>query len=889
MEIYKKKNTKKNDFANLLNIFLKSEKKKRKIENRIFVTNVNELPNSFILFFKKLSKNCSIIMLNITPLSVLMKKNNNFKKIKDFNFLKKIIINPLLIYLGKYYFNSIINLKNIHNKYIFEKKNKTKTLLKNIQRNILNNKLNSQKIYKGDKSVNINSCCSKYKEIEVLYNNILKILIKNKNIFPDDILVVSNSIKKYFPYIKSIFKEKKNNIPYILLKNVNEKQNNILKTIYKILKINKNKITKTEVLDLLNNKYIKKKFKINSEEINILKIWIQELCIKYGIKKNNSKYVNEKNTWFYGFKKIILGYITYKKKLIYKNDAPYIKINYINTDLINKLINFINCIYKFTQKFSYKKNILKWNYILNDIIKRFFIYKNSKIKNEIKLIKKSFNKLLINKKKIKYKNKISIKSLITIIKNLIKPRKINNQIFIGATIFCNIKDLEKINFKIIYILGANFFNKLKFKRQEKFNLIYNRKEEIYYKKKYNDIKTMLDLINSTEKCLYISYIKNFNDKNYEIKILNIILKYISENYYFKKKIKKKNIFNKKNIINNISKKYKEDLCFNKNYKKKKNIFFKKKINKNSLENFSRMFDEKIKIKNYIKKNIKLIEIIKFWQFPIKYFLNNRIKLNLYKNNEENSDTEPFNISKIVEYRINKKVLKYILKKKKISYIFKYYTSIGLLPENNFGKIIFKNIVKKSYILKNKIKKIYKKKIYIKNKIKIRNCYIKFKIYSTESNQLINWKPKKLNTYDKIKFWFNHLLFCILNKCKKESKLLGYENSEIIFKKLNTEKAYYYVSKYIQGYFEGMNKPIYLTYSGMIWIENIIKKNNFKNSKKKFILYWNGNDFFKGEKKNFYIKKIIKNIKEKNIKKIYNSSLKWHLPILKNLFKKKIKK
>ncbi|WP_343154966.1 hypothetical protein RJK70_01505 [Buchnera aphidicola (Pseudoregma panicola)] len=278
-------------------------------------------------------------------------------------------------------------------------------------------------------------------------------------------------------------------------------------------------------------------------------------------------------------------------------------------------------------------------------------------------------------------------------------------------------------------------------------------------------------------------------------------------------------------------------------------------------------------------------VINFWNNPIEYFLKNTIKINLFEYyKKENLDEEPFILNRNIENKINKKVFKNVLKNINTKKIFKYYVSLGIFPKKNFGKIIFEEIIKNSKNLKNKIYKFYNNKKKKKIKIKIKNFIIYTNIETNSSKRLIKWKPKILSSYDKIKFWFNHLIFCIKNKCKNNSKIFGYKNSKIIFKKLSKKKSYNYILKYLIGYSNGIKNPIFLTKSGMMWIESFINTKNKKKSKKEFIKNWNGNNYIYGEKNNVYIKKIIKNINKKNIKKIYNSSLKWHYPILKNIKK-----
>lgn len=871
----------KNNFFNV-SYNLKKYKKKCKTK-RIFVINSNNLPDYFMSFLEKLKKFFSITILNITPLGMLIKEKNNFIKTKCFDSikkLKKIIINPLLIYLAKYSIHLIKNLSNKKNKNITKKLENNNTLLGNIQKDIILNKLNTNKIFKHDNSFLIHACCSKYKEVEVLHKNLIKILKKDQDIKLHEIAIVSTNIKKYLPYIKSVFNspKQKNHILYTTMVNYKSIENIYLKFFYKIFKLKEKEITKNEIFDLLNSNIIKKRYKITNKEIELLKIWTEEVSIRFGIDektiKKKYKHISAENTWWHGLKKMILGNTTYSKKIIYENYVPYTKVNYSRSSVLTKLINVIHVVSKWKKTFSKPHKLIQWKKLFKDITIDFFPYKKSyKIKN----IENLFIRIIESGIKENYNKKIYINELSVIFKKHIKILQINKNIFLGSIILCNNSDIENINFKLIYFLGIHRHKEKNITMCKQFDITYKKKEYTYYEKTNYIVGSIILLIIAAEKYFYISYIKNFNKNKKTIKIIETLINYISKSYYFNKIYLKNITLNKKNILSKLLQKHKSDISY-KNYinnNKKKIVTYKNNNKNHNIINHTNT-NTKINIKN----------LIEFWNSPIKYFLKKVIKINLYKHNINNINTEPFLLNESTKLQISKKIFLLVLKNKNTRNVFKYYCSLGILPKKNFGKIVFKKLVIYSIFLKKKIEKICNKiKIQVINvKIKIRNFIIYTKIQTISSKRLVNYKLKKLSINDKIEFWFYHLFFCLTKQCKHSSILLGYKNSKIIFSKISYEESYNYIVKYFEGYLQGQKKPIFLTMSGMIWIFNMMKSKNKKKSKKKFLKFWEGNYYFYGEKNNIYIKKVIKNSSKKNIKKIYNSSLKWHYPILKNIKK-----
>ncbi|CAL4323027.1 RecBCD enzyme subunit RecC [Buchnera aphidicola (Periphyllus testudinaceus)] len=867
-------------YVNLIKNFMKKYYLKKnlykKLPNRIFILNPIDFPISYFNILKKISEKLKIYFFLYTPFKKINKKS-------IINYKKNSIISNWMKYDLKKIKNILSLTKNKKNIYI---KNKNITLLDKLKNKIFFLKNNSIYInQKKDNSISIHECYNHFREIEILQENILKILNNTKTIQPKHIIVKSKNIQKYIPYINSIFNSeiKKNNIPYFIHEKIFDKNNPIIYIFNKILSLPQSKFKNKKILDYLNFKFISKKFLISQKELKIIKKWISYTNICWGINKNHKKSLKlpeeHQNTWSYGIKKIILGYGMKKKNKVWNKIFPY-NINEKNHILIlEKLILFIKTLKKWKKKLSTKKKCKTWKKIYKEIINDFFYTK--KIKKKLKHIKKNWKYLLKNIQISSYKKKISIDIIKYEINKKIniiyKREKKNNNI-----IFTNFNLLRTIPFKITYILGMNE-NFFKNKTQERENLIhlYNKKEN--FKKNTQDYYIFLELLSCTTKKLIISYIKNSyeNEKNNKPSIIIYqLIKYIKKNFLkdYKKiqliKIHEKYSFYKKNFY--LKNKFNS---FNNFWNISKN---KKKIIKTNF------FKKNIYIKNY--KKIKFKNFILFWKNPINYFFNKILKI-YYKEKYINySNNEPFYIDKKNHYLLNKKILNYIIFKKNLKKLFNKIKYLGILPHGNLGKIYFKHQIKKNNKIFLKIKNI---NFTLKNKkflLKIKKYKIYGKLKNISSlNGVVRWKSFNLNNFDKISLWLKHIIYCA-NGGKKNSIYISL-NKKITFKNITKKKSKKYLLKYIYGYIQGLKNPLIITKTGLNWfdyvydkkIQNISKnKKIIKNSKNKIFETWHGNKYIIGEKKDLYIKKIFNSLNKKSIKKIFRITKYWMYPIYKNI-------
>ncbi|NIH16529.1 MAG: hypothetical protein G8D24_00450 [Buchnera aphidicola (Periphyllus lyropictus)] len=868
-------------YSNLLKNFLLDKNLKifKNFPSRIFIFNPYNYPISYFKILKKISKKIDVYFLICTPFSKNSIKNKNWEKDPYISHWNK---NNLKILKYIYSFSNVIKT--------FYIKNNSNNLLNNIKKNIFYLKHIKRKKKKEDQSISFHICNNYLREIEILHNNILNELNKNKKIQPKDIIVKTNNIQTYVPYINSIFYTniKKHNIPYNIYKKKMEKNDSILYIFNKILSLNECKFKKEKILDFLNFKCISKKFLISQKEIKIIKKWTEDTNIRWGINSKHKKklkiFPTFQNTWDDGIKKIILGYGIKKNNKLWKKIYPYSIHDKKQIKTLEKFIFFLSILKKWKKKLSTKKKCKSWIKIFNEIIYDFF-YLNKKNKKKIKFIKKNWKNLLKNIKKSSYKKRISIIIIKYEINKKIKKFYIHKKFNNNSITFSNFNILRTIEFKITFIIGMNenIFPKKIVKKSDNLINYNNRFGDL--KINQNNYYIFLELIYFTKKKIHISYINNDSIKNNEPSIvINQLKKYIKNNFFYKKK-KKKEI--KINIF-----KYPQEIF------QKTNFFFKDNRNnfnknwilkKNKIKEKTKKFLKKIPLIKKIKK-IKINKLILFWKNPILYFFNKILNIYYNKNEITGKNNEPFYIDIKNHYLLNKKILKSMIFKKDIHKFLINIKSSGILPHGNLGTIYLNNQIKK-------IKKIWKKIKNLKTNFKNKkiNFFLKnYNIYGNLKNiskkkGIVKWTPFNINNFNKINLWIKHLIYCI-NKGKSNSYYIG-SNKSVIFKNIKKNVAKKYLLKFILGYINGLKKPILLTKTGLNWFHYMYdkkKKKLFKNKekinygKKKIIETWNGNKYSFGDKKNLYIKKIINKLNKNSIKKICRISKYWMHSIYKNI-------
>ncbi|MGI4816536.1 MAG: hypothetical protein ACRYE7_00930, partial [Janthinobacterium lividum] len=771
--------------------------------------------------------------------------------------------------------------KNLHYKKIFfYKKKYKKNILYRLQYDIFKGSLErdtpEQVHYKNHHSLSINQCRSYLQEIQELYKYIVCVLNTDKTITLNNILITADNIKPYVFYINNIFNSIKKNSPVIhSVSKSNQTKKKIILTIKNLFKIKNNHFEYSWVLSLLNTKYLRKKFYIQSSDIKILYSFISDLYIRFGFNKNQFKKMSipEINTysWEYAISRITMGYGAQKNYSIWNNISVYNVSCKKSNVLLGNFINLIITLNQLRKKLLHKKTLKNWLYIITKIINKFF-YIPLKYKKFFFILENKWKNIVSEGIIMNYSEKISI----DIIEDMFFKDSYSlfkyEAFFTGKINITNLKNIRTIPFKMICILGCIQGSTPSLKKTDILNLATN--------KTYHDNKNIFfETIMSTQKYFFCSFVKTTTTEStsYASKYIMDIIFYLKKFFYIKK-----NTFTekKKNYINNIY--IKHEYNTNNSYfiNQKTEYFLHKK----------KFFSNYKKIKKTTQKNISIKKLINFWKNPIQYYFKKTLKIPKIDNTTEIlSEDELFSINSLNQYYINKKLLKKKILNKNTSSLYNKLKLQNKIPYGYVGKILWKKQEKKINILAKKINALRNSPVKKKINIKIKKYKLSGIIKEINKYGLIRWSANRINYKIIISTWIEHIIYCALYSCTK-STLLGINNSSIKFLPLKKNKAKKYLKKYLQGYLDGIKKPILILNSGIIWLQSLyIPKYRILNTntnvyiiaKKNFFKKWHGNSFSTGEKKNIYVQKLIPYINTTQVKKICNTCKYWLLPLFKN--------
>ena len=229
------------------------------------------------------------------------------------------------------------------------------SLLQDIQTDILNlsgtgEEMEKRPIDQDDLSIQIHSCHSPMREIEVLYDNILALLEKGDGLAPRDIVVMTPDIETYAPYISTVFDGSQDaslKIPYSIADRRLKNEGQIAAVLLKLLGLPGSRLTVIQVFDILASTPVRRRFDLDDEELEIIREWIEETSVRWGIDEQSRSRLGlpgyRENSWWAGLDRLLLGYaMPDEEGRLFNGKLPYDEIEGSSTQTLGKLVEYIN-------------------------------------------------------------------------------------------------------------------------------------------------------------------------------------------------------------------------------------------------------------------------------------------------------------------------------------------------------------------------------------------------------------------------------------------------------------------------------------------------------------------------------------------------------------------
>ena len=870
--------------AGLWKAFLeKIRKSPRQIEHfpeRVSIFGISYLPPFYLEAFLEISSRSQVNLFLMNPCKEywgdivsdresrkMREKNTRSKDLSEELYLEE--GHRLLASMGTLGKNFISLISDLDSQ-IFElfKENQGHTILEKIQSDILN--LNNRRFSSLssefhdpsswiDSSVQIHSCHSPMREIEVLHDNILAMFEEDPGLLPKDIIVMTPDIHLYAPFVQAVFgaqMDEKKRIPFAIADQSIMKESRIIEGFMSILDLNNSRMSVNRVMALLELPEIREKFNISESEIEILERWIIETNIRWGIDEEHRRRIGlpvfSENTWKAGIERLLLGYAMpgFESKM-FSGILPYDHIEGSEAKTLGKFIEFLDRLFNSVVSFNQARTLSGWSQFFSDIIEQFFAPEQDS-EPELHVLRTILEDMPKKEALSGFEKTIKIEVVKSYLWGLLEDEHLRRGFISGGVTFCAMLPMRSIPFKVICLVGMNSDAYPREAKKLEFDLM-TKQPRIGDRNRRNDDKYLfLEALLSARNKFYISYVGQSIQDNARTQpsvLVSELIDCIKEGFGFSEE--------QVVIFHRLQ-------AFSPEYFKNKSKLFSY-----SYENFvasSKMFEQK-EMPPFISttlpepdkefKNLSIKAICAFFNNPAKYLLEKRLGVYLHERAGILDERENFRLDHLEKYVLDQELVTKSLSGTSLKDIFPLIKASGGLPHGNVGEYIYNEL---SLDAEDFVRKI---------KDKTRDQHLEdfdveldiedFKMFDRVTDVYENGVIKTIYANIKPKYllntWIYHLIICVLLEQKRSVlSVLICKDAAWEFKPVSS--ALDILKSLLDIYWKGISEPLhFFPVSSFEYVlaktqKNRIPPEALKAAQKK----WIGSDFSHGESKDPYFER-----------------------------------
>ncbi len=934
--------------ANLYNRFISALNNAKhcpvSLPSRVFICGISSLPPVYLNVFQSLSRHIDIHLMVMNPCryywgditntflsrvpncklspecQIQQKKPLREQKPVEQLFNSKLeqpLYNPILASLGKLggdYLYLLSQLEGIQEIEAFVDI-PANNMLHAMQHNILElenhaiigstpetceNSLAKSQLNPEDHSICFHVCHSPKRELEVLHDQLLKMLEEDLELQPRDIIVMISDMDRYTPYIQAVFGKNLADckIPFVIANRKTPLQHPMLKAFISLLNLLQSRFIAEDVIAFLEVPMLTARFAVNEEELYILRHWIYESGIRWGLDNDNVRDldlpVTGQHTWHFGITRMLLGYAMDSKDGDWNGILPYDASSGLDAELAGKLADIMNNFSYWRQFLSKMRPLEEWLPLCQHLINAFFV-QDKENQVALTLIKQQWQQIINFGLTARYTTKISFSVLRDDLVEHLDQTRISQHFMACKINFCTLMPMRSIPFKIICLLGMNDGVYPQIQPTLRLNLMAQQPQCGDRNRRDDDLYLFLEAILAAQQKLYISFIGRAiqdNRERYPSVLVTELLEYLAHSYCLPG--------DEYLDTDSSAKRMTEYLL---NWHARMPFSAENFIPGTHQQSYAaewlpaasrfstayKHFRQPLLPVN--QQKISLDELRRFYNHPIRAFFQVRLGIRFNLEAKRLPNEEPFSLDNRGSYNVNKQLLNTLIEDRNLSYLFQKIRANGELPFGAFGEIYWKKQQEEMYLLAAKVRAEYNTYNSIEIDINIDGIHIIGWLHQVQDNGLLRWRSSRLSAVDGLLLWLEHLLYCCAGGTGI-SRMYGRQNSTWRFEALTLEDAKKYLSELIAGYQRGLCQPLLLLKkSGWAWLKQCYqpetreidwKEETQKRAKEKLLQAWKGNIRIPGEREDHYIQRVFRPIDLDNndLEKIFVEAERYFMPLAK---------
>jgi len=364
----------------------------------------------------------------------------------------------------------------------------------------------------SDRSIQVHSCHSPLREVEVLHDNLLELLEKIPGLVPREILVMTPDIETYAPFITTVFGSAADGTPQLPFSIADRRlldEGEVASSFLKILELYGSRLESGGMFDLLSSSPVRRRFDLDDEELERVRGWIEELMIRWGMdEKDRVRHglpPYRENSWRAGLERLLLGYAMPDEGVLFEGVLPFDAMEGDAAETLGKFASFVDAVDRFVATVDRPRTLVEWRVFLLATLDG-FLASGEGSEREFASVHETIDSLSAIAADSGFDGSVTAKVIITWLRESLEKAEQGLGFMTGGITFCEMLPMRSIPFRVVAMIGMNDSAFPEQDRPAGFDLMAKAPRPGDRSRRADGRYLFLESILSARDILYISYV-----------------------------------------------------------------------------------------------------------------------------------------------------------------------------------------------------------------------------------------------------------------------------------------------------------------------------------------------------------------------------------------------
>ncbi|NMH61204.1 exodeoxyribonuclease V subunit gamma [Alteromonas ponticola] len=345
------------------------------------------------------------------------------------------------------------------------------TLLSAIQQDVLHARAPQQpsSFNKTDNSIIVSSAHSALREVQVLHDQLLLLMMQDPTLRPSDVVVMCPAVEHYAPLVGTVFRITNTafadqsdtvRLPCSIADRAPLDAEPLIAAYLELLHLPDSRFGVNQIMAYLRLESVQAKFDISNDNLELITHWLHKAHVHWGLDASQQSAVlgqpktADTYSWEWGLKRLLKGMLAEDSALIVDDVLTVPDVEGQGTLVLGQLIHVLNQLRTFALALKQARTPAQWHTFLIELRDTCFAplptheYAWEQITHAAAAIEEHCNEA-------NYTQPITLSQLRELLIKRFSRPDTGSQFHTGQVTFCSMLPMRSIPFKVVCILGLN--------------------------------------------------------------------------------------------------------------------------------------------------------------------------------------------------------------------------------------------------------------------------------------------------------------------------------------------------------------------------------------------------------------------------------------------------